>query len=174
MALMDILRNYIDRNASASDPTVAHEHYDEVAHSAPPEIVAHGVADAFRDQSTPSFAETVGKLFGHSNPQQQAGVINQLLHSIGPGVVAMLGGILGRSSPRASADVVPQLTPEQAAALTPDQVKEIATRAQKDDPAVLDKIGGFYAQHPQLVKTLGSAALAVALAGIANRMRRND
>ena len=40
MALMDILRNYIDRNASASDPTVAHEHYDEVAHSAPPEIVA--------------------------------------------------------------------------------------------------------------------------------------
>ncbi len=34
-----------------------------------------------------------------------------------------------------------------------------------DPPGVLDKIGGFYADHPQLVKTLGSAALAIALAG---------
>jgi hypothetical protein len=36
---------------------------------------------------------------------------------------------------------------------------------------LLDRIGRFYAQHPQLVKTLGSAALAIALAGVANRMR---
>jgi len=37
---------------------------------------------------------------------------------------------------------------------------------------VIDAISGFYAQHPQLVKTLGSAALTVALAGMANRMKR--
>jgi hypothetical protein len=171
VALLDILRNYID-NPQAPDPSVAHEHYDEVARSAPREIVGHGVADAFRDRNTPPFGEMVGRMFGQSNPQQQAGVINQLLHSIGPGVVALLGGMLGRSSVPASGTGVPQLTPEQAAALTPAQVNEIATRAQQDDPAALDKIGGFYAQHPQLVKTLGSAALAVALAGIANRMRR--
>jgi hypothetical protein len=36
---------------------------------------------------------------------------------------------------------------------------------------VLDRVGGFYAEHPQLVKTLGSAALAIALAGVANRMK---
>ena len=34
------------------------------------------------------------------------------------------------------------------------------------DPTVLDKVSGVYAEHPQLVKTLGSAALAIALAGI--------
>jgi hypothetical protein len=64
------------------------------------------------------------------------------------------------------------VTPEQASQLTPQQVQEIATRAEQHDPSVLDNIGGFYAQHPQLVKTLGSAALAIALAGVANRMRR--
>jgi hypothetical protein len=171
MALMDILRNYINPS-SAPDPTAAHEHYDEVARSAPPEIVGQGVADAFRDPKTPSFGAMVSQLFGSSNPQQRADVVNQLLHSMGPGVMAALGGILGRSAPAASSGT-PQLTPEQASALTPAQVNEIATHAQQSDPAALDKIGGFYAQHPQLVKTLGSAALAVALAGVANRMRRS-
>jgi hypothetical protein len=56
--------------------------------------------------------------------------------------------------------------------MTPAQVQEIATRAEQHDPSVLDHVGDFYAQHPQLVKTLGSAALAIALAGVANRMRR--
>jgi hypothetical protein len=47
---------------------------------------------------------------------------------------------------------------QQASQLTPEQVQEIATRAEHH--GVLDKVGGF-AEHPQLVKTLGSAALAV-------------
>jgi hypothetical protein len=55
--------------------------------------------------------------------------------------------------------------------MTPTQVQDIATQAERNDPGVLDTIGGFYADHPQLVKTLGSAALAIALAGVARRMR---
>jgi len=55
--------------------------------------------------------------------------------------------------------------------LTPAEVQEIATKAEQHDPSVLDKVGGFYAEHPQLVKTLGSAALAIALAGVSRRMR---
>ena len=39
---------------------------------------------------------------------------------------------------------------------------------------VLDKVGNFYAQHPQLVKTLGSAAVAIALAGVSSRMRSRN
>lgn len=82
-----------------------------------------------------------------------------------------IGGILGRMTAPTSAGI-PQVTPEQASQLTPEQVQEIASRAEQHDPTVLDKIGGFYAEHPQLVKTLGSAALAIALAGVANRMRK--
>jgi hypothetical protein len=129
------------------------------------------VADAFRADSTPPFGEMVAQMFGKSNPQQQAGVLNQLLQSIGPGVLSALGGgILGKMA--ASAPVTDsQLTPQQAAQVTPAQAQEIATQAQQHDPSVLDKIGGFYANHPQLVKTLGSAALAITLAGVARRMR---
>jgi len=171
MGLMDILQQYNDRTA-ISNTSVANEHFDEVARVAPPEILGQGVADAFRADSTPSFGAMVGQMFGQSNPQQQSGVLNQLLRSIGPSVLSALGGgILGRTSAPADGGI-PQLTPEQASQLTPAQAEEIATRAEKHDPNVLDRIGGFYAEHPQLVKTLGSAALAIALAGVANRMHK--
>jgi hypothetical protein len=89
-------------------------------------------------------------------------------------LAALGGGILGRlSAPNGSPSPgVPQVTPDQAAQMTPTQVQEIAARAEQHDPGVLDKIGGYYAQHPDVVKTLGSAALAIALAGVASRMRR--
>jgi len=171
MGLMDILQHYAG-NAAAANPDAAHDHFDEVARSAPPDALGQGVADAFRDNNTPPFGEMVGRMFGQSNPQQQAGLLNHLLSAVGPGVLSALGGsLLGRMS--APSDAAPlRVTPEQAAQLTPEQVQQIATQAEQHNPGVLDSVGSFYAQHPQLVKTLGSAALAVALAGVANRMRR--
>src|SRR4029079_18789517 len=126
MGLMDILQQYANR-ADASDPATAHEHFDEVARAAPPEVLGQGLGDAFRDDRTPPFGEMVGQMFGQSNPQQQAGVLNQLLRAIGPGVLSAIGGgILGRMTAPAQAGV-PQLTPQQASQLTPEQVQEIAT-----------------------------------------------
>ena len=170
MGLMDILQQYEGARA-ARIPSSAHQDFDEVAGEAPQEVVGQGVGDAFRAEETPPFGEMVGQLFGSSNPVQRAGLLNQLVRSVAPGVLASLGGgILGRlGSPSTVAE--PRVTPEEAARLTPDQVNEIATHAEKHDPSILDKVGGFYAQHPQLVKTLGSAALAITLAGISNRMR---
>jgi hypothetical protein len=170
MGLMDILQQYT-RNTGVPDATTVHNHFDEVTRTAPTDTVGQGVADAFRAESTPPFGQMVGQMFGQSDPQQQAGVLNQLLRAVGPGVLSAVGGgILGRMA--STGGGVPQVTPEQASQVTPDQVQEIAARAEQHDPTVLDKVGGFYAQHPQLVKTLGSAALAIALAGIANRTRR--
>jgi hypothetical protein len=65
----------------------------------------------------------VGQMFGQSNPQQQAGVLNQLLRSIGPGVLAALGGSIladvvanerrdPASDPRASGKVDASAGPE--------------------------------------------------------------
>ena len=39
----------------------------------------------------------------------------------------------------------------------------IAAHAEKKDPTIMDRAGEFYAQHPDLVKGLGAAALAIAL-----------
>lgn len=170
MGLMDILQQYTATKTTAS-PDSAHDHFDEVARAAPPDILGPSVADAFRADSTPPFGEMVGQMYRKSDPQQQAGVLNQLLGSIGPGVLSALGGgFLGKKS--ASAPITSsQITPQQASQVTAAQVQEIATQAEQHDPGVLDKIGGFYADHPQLVKTLGSAALAITLAGVARRTR---
>jgi hypothetical protein len=78
----------------------------------------------------------------------------------------MLGKLLGQGN---TGNV--QVTPDQAAQVTPEQVEQVATHVEKHDPTVVDKIGGFYSEHPGLVKTLGSAALSIALASIAGRMR---
>lgn len=171
MGLMDILQHYANPAASTNTP-VDHAHYDEVARAAPPEVMGQGLGDAFRDRNTPPFGQLVGQLFGQSPPQQRAGVLNQLLGAVGPGALASLAGgslmrLLGRPASGAA-----QVTPEQASQLSPEQVQEIATHAEQHDPGIVDRIGGMYAQHPQLVKSLGSAVLAVALAGVANRMRR--
>ena len=64
-----------------------------------------------------------------------------------------------------------QITPEQAQALSPEVVQQLATHAEKSDPTIVDKASAFYAQHSSLVKTLGGAALTIALAKVAERQR---
>ena len=82
------------------------------------------------------------------------------------------GGVLGRLLQSVPGKGQPTLTPSDAEQLTPQQVQEIAVAAEKTDPGVLDKVGAFYAQHPEVVKVLGGAALAIALGQVATRMRR--
>jgi hypothetical protein len=50
---------------------------------------------------------------------------------------------------------------------------EIVAHAEKSNPSIVDQISGFYAEHPTLIKTLGGAALTVALAKIAERQYGN-
>lgn len=172
MSLMDILQRY-SNSAGVRNQDTADGDFDQVYGETSPDVLGQGVGDAFRSDDTPPFEDMVSRMFGQSNPQQQAGVLNQLLRSMGPAVISALGGgILGRISQQSRAGV-PQVTPDQASQLTPEQVKEIAASAKQNDPSVLDRIGGYYAEHPQLVKTLGSAALAIALAGVSNRMRKH-
>ena len=81
-------------------------------------------------------------------------------------------GAPGLVFPRIASYVIDtQVTPEQASQMSPSAVQDLANHAEKHDASIFDKLGSFYAQHPQLVKTLGSAALTIALAKMADRMR---
>ena len=62
-----------------------------------------------------------------------------------------------------------QITPEQAAQISPEAVQQLATHAEKADPSIIDRASSFYAEHPTLIKTLGGAVLSVALAKVAER-----
>ncbi|MBP7537647.1 MAG: hypothetical protein KA790_11730, partial [Ottowia sp.] len=62
---------------------------------------------------------------------------------------------------------------DKATTITPDQVRDVVTTARTaDEPGVFDRVSDFYAQHPDLVKTLGAGALMIALARMKNSMTR--
>jgi hypothetical protein len=129
---------------------------DETENS-PPEAVADGLAHAFRSDQTPAFPSMVANLFGRSDPDQRAGLLNRLLGAVGPGALAglpgALGGLLGGGEVRA----------EQAAQVSPKDVEEIAAHAEKQDPSVVDQVSSFYSKHPQVVQALGGLALTLAM-----------
>lgn len=170
MNVMDILKQYAER------PTDTETDFDEVARQVSPDVLGSGIAQAFRSDQTPSFGDMIGSLLGGSNPQQRTGLLNQLIQAVGPAVLSgAAGGALGRLLQGLQTKGVtsqPTLTTAETAQLTPQQLQEIAVEAQKKDPTVLDKVGSFYAQHPELVKMLGGAALAIALGQMATRMKR--
>lgn len=162
MSVMNILQPYIDR------PTDTQQDFDDVARQVPQDALAGGLADAFRSDRTPDFGQMVSSLFSGSDSQQRSGLLQQLAGSLGPGVLASVaGGLLARWQ-QAKA----QGEQSELPALNPQQIQDVASAAEKQDPSVMDRIGSYYAQHPEVVKVLGGAALAVALGQIANRMKR--
>jgi len=166
-----LLQQYL--SGSAAQPGKAVDHFGQVAQTAPPELVGQGLAAAFRSNQTPPFGQMVAQLFSQANPQQQAGMLTQLLSNLSPAAIAaltnsgVLPGVLGQGAGSVPAPVSPQ----QASEITPAQVQQIATHAEQHSPGIVDQLSQFYAQHTGLVQTLGSAALAIALAHMANRTR---
>ena len=95
MGLMDILKQYTQPTADAA--ATSQTHFDEVARSVPPDVLGKGVADTLRSDQTPPLGDMISQMFSRANPQQQAGMLNQILGSLGPGVLSgAAGGVLGR------------------------------------------------------------------------------
>lgn len=157
-------------------PDNVEDHFDQVAQSASPEQMSQGLAAAFRSDSTPPFGQMVGQLFGGANSNQRAGMLTSLIAGMAPAVLSSLasgssgsglGGMLGRMMRGGGAAAT--VTPEQASQLTPADIEQVAHKAEQSDPSIVDRMSGFYAEHPQLVKGLGAAALAIAMGRMANR-----
>ncbi len=154
----------------------ATDHFDKVAQSASPDLLSQGLSAMFHSDQTPPFGQMAGQLFGQANPSQQAGMLNQILGSMGPGVLGSLvsgaqggglGAIVGQLTQGGAAPSA--ITPDQASKLTPEQVQVIASHAEQNNPGIVDEMSSFYAQHAGLIKTLGGAALMIALAKMAEK-----
>jgi hypothetical protein len=189
--LGSLLQQYIGaaqgNNQGANEITHqdAHDHFDQVAQNAPTDLLSQGIQAAFNSNQTPPFGQMVGQLFGQGNAQQQGGMVNQLLATMGP---ALLAGLLAKSASGASGGLsglagllggtsnavsgaVPALSAQDVAKLTPLQIQEIATHAEQNDPGVVQKMSNFYAEHPTLVKTLGGFAVTLALSKMADHVK---
>ncbi len=177
MSWMDQLGGLLQQYGGAgaqAPPDDVHDHFDQFTQAAPPAAVADGLAAAFRSDATPPFGQMLGQLFGQSTGQQRAGILNTLIATLGPTIVAQvlqrqgasgLAGLLGSGGQT-------QVPPEAAAQVPPEAVAELAAHAEQRDPSIIDRVSGFYAQHPTLVKSLGTAALTIAMAKIAGNLNR--
>jgi hypothetical protein len=168
--LGNLLQQYLGGAQNANTAQAAND-FEQAAQAAPRETVAQGVTQALRSDQTPPFPQMVSHLFGQSNPEQRAGMLNQILASVGPQVMSSLGGgVLGNLFGGGQAPT--QVTPEQAAQVSPEQMQEIAAKAEQHNPGIVDKMGDFYSQHPGLVKAIGGAALAIVLGHMAQQHQR--
>jgi hypothetical protein len=155
----------------SGDQTRAVSDFDDVARAAPRDAMRTGLADAFRSSQTPPFASMLSQIFGRSGGTQRASVLNALISTLGPALVARVLAQRGAAVP-------PQIqsgqavAPEVAEQIPPDAVEALAREAEQKDPSIVERISDFYADQPALIKTLGGAALVVAMAKIAQAQTR--
>ena len=153
MGLMDMLSQALGSGNGAPQ-------FNQIAQNAPSDVLAKGLSAAFGSEQTPPIGNMAGQLFGQSTSAQQAGMLNQLMGLLGPGVMAGLaGGVLGKVMNPGQT----QITPEQASQLSPQQVQDVVNHANELHPGVADQLGQFYAQHRGLINTLGGIAATVAM-----------
>lgn len=163
--LVGIFEQY--RNASVTNPPKSvQQDYQQAAETIPSSHLADAVSEAFRSGETPPFGQMLSSLFTSSNPDQRAGILNQLLSAVGPsalasGALGSLGGILRGGNARVS--------PEQAKQVSPEAVQQLAEHAEKQNPSVIDQAGQFYSQHPKLVQALGAGSLALIMSHLSKR-----
>ena len=168
MGLMDD----IGKLASGAGGSTAdlHAAYDQAAQSVSRGTLADGLSHAFNSDQTPPFQQMVAGLFDKSNPEQKAGLLNQLLGTLGSGPASQILASLGLGGV-AGAAAGGTVTPQQAQQVPPQAVQTLAEQAAKKDPSIVDKAAGFYAQHPTLVKAIGAGALALLMSRISAARR---
>ena len=172
--LSGILEQYNGAQPSQAPDTV-HDDFDQLAQTAPPSALAEGLAAAFRSDQTPAFGQMVAQLFANAGGQQRASILNTLISALGPTLLSQLlsrGGGGGGGLSDLLRGGQRQVTPDQAEQISPDTVAQIAEQAEEKDPSIIDRVSDFYSAHPALVKSLGAAALTIALAKIAQRQNQ--
>ena len=152
--------------ATGQSESALHEHFDQAAAAAPQSMLTQALAGAFRSDQTPPFSQIAGQLFSNSPGTQQASLLNSLLASAEPAVLAKLaaevpalGGLLSGGSPA--------VTPQTASQVPPDVVQQLAEHVESKDNGIVERVSSIYAQHPALIKSLGAAVVGVAMTRLA-------
>src|ERR1700741_1438874 len=112
MSLLDSVKDVLNQYASGSTQNDANasQHFDQVVQAADHNVIAEGLAAVFHSDQTPAFGNLVSNLFSQSNGDQKAGMLNQLLASVGPSTISQLAGggalaaLLGGGAKQVTAD----------------------------------------------------------------------
>jgi hypothetical protein len=169
MGLLDDVKGMLAQYASGAAPAGdAGAHFQQVAQSVDSGTLAQGIAAAMRSNDTPPFAQMVSQLFASGSSDQKMAMLNMLLSSATPEQRAQFSSLipgLGAVSAATGAGA--------ASAISPNAVQTLAEHVEQHDSGIVDKMSTLYAAHPTLVKTLGTAAMMIAMRKIAERHGSN-
>ena len=171
MGLLDNVKNVLAQYASGAAPDGdAGAHFHAVAQSVDSGTLAQGIAAAMRSSDTPPFAQMVSQLFSSGSADQKLAMINALLSAVTPEQRAQLAALVPGLG---AASLATGITGAQAAAVSPGAVETLVKEVEQHDSGIIEKMSAFYAAHPTLVRTLGSAAMMIAMRKIAERHGQN-
>ena len=166
MGLLDNVIGMLSKYGSGQTPSGdAGAHFQQVAQSVDSGTLAQGIAAAMRSDQTPPFAQLVSQLFASGSAEQKMAMLDTLLSSVPPEQRAQLSTLI----PGLGAGSAP--TGAEAAAISPSTVQSLAQHVEQHDSGIVEKMSALYAAHPTLVKTLGSAAMVIAMRKIAERQQ---
>lgn len=172
MGLLDSLEDVIQQATRGTASTAdTHAAYDQAVRAVPQGTLTDAISHTFRSDQTPAFEQMISGLFTQSSPEQKAGLLNQLLGSLGPKAAEALASAGGMAALTNLLKGGGSVSPQQAAQVPPQAVEVLAQNAAKRDPSIMDQAAGFYAQHPNLVKGIGVAALGLLMSRMAGGRR---
>ncbi len=163
MAIVDqignILRQY--QGGATPDREQVRAHYDEIANAVPQDELASVIGPAVGELDTSHVERKIEQSAQQMTPTQRGSFLGTLLGGLG-GAGGGLAGILGSlgASPEIASD------PSRA---TPQDIGKVAGYAKENQPDLFHKAMGFYAQHPTLVKVLGTMAIASIARNLSSR-----
>ncbi len=162
MGLLDSVKGVLAQYASGSVPAAdAETHFQQVAQSVDSATLAQGIAAVMRSNDTPPFAQLVSQLFASGSSEQKMAMLNTLLTTLPADQRTQLSSLIPGLGGAAT------VTGQQAVAVAPAAVQALAQKVEQHDSGIVEKMSALYAAHPTLVKTLGSAAMMIALRKIA-------
>jgi hypothetical protein len=167
MGLLDSMKDMLAQYTAGAAAGNAEADFQKLAQSADAGTLAHGIEAVIRSDQTPPFAQIVSQLFANATPDQKAGMLKALLSELPPEQQAQLSAMLGGGSSSGSS------SPGASAMPSNDTIASMAQRAEQSGPGVIQAMSNFYAQHPTLVKTLGTTAMVIAMRKIAEGHSRN-
>ena len=167
MSLLDEMKGLLTQYATGAPGGDTGAHFQQVAQSVDQGTLAQGIAAAMRSDQTPPFAQLVSQLFASGSNDQKLAMLGTLLSNVSPDQRAQLAGLIPGLAAGAP------VTSEQAAALSPATVQSLAQHVEQHNPNIVDRMSALYAAHPTLVKTLGTAAMMIAMRKIAEHHGSN-
>jgi hypothetical protein len=155
MGFMDQIGGLLNQYMNEGGPysrEEAHDHYDQIHQAVPTDLLGSIIGPALNSLGGEEVEKRIYNSATEMNPAQRGGFLETLLNayrSSGANIPHLLGN-LGINQ-----NVAYQ--PEQ---VSPTEVAKLATHAQRTNPNIFQQAMSFYAQHPTLVKVLGSMAIA--------------